>query len=66
MNELDELSEMIETLRARAERLRDLRASIDLFEDPYIINTSRNLSRLDTKLTTMLRTAEENALAALC
>jgi hypothetical protein len=65
MNELDELSEMIETLRARAERLRDLRASIDLFEDPYVINTSRNLSRLDTKLSAMLRTVEENALAAL-
>jgi hypothetical protein len=65
MNELNELYEMIDTLRARAERLRDLRVPIDIFKDPYVINTSRNLGRLNTKLAAKLHDAELAALAAL-
>jgi hypothetical protein len=65
MNELDELSSLLDTLKSRAERLRDLRAPVDIFEDPYVINASRNLARLETKLTSQLRDVEMSALAAL-
>lgn len=65
MNTLNELAEMIDTLRARAERLRDLQAPINLFEDPYVINTSRNLARLDVALKSRLREVETAALASL-
>jgi hypothetical protein len=65
MNELNDLSDLIETLKARAERLRDLQASIDIFENPYLINASRNLERLDTELASRLHQAEQDALAFL-
>jgi ribosomal protein L19E len=64
MNELSELSSLLDTLRARAERLRDLRSPLDLDDDAYH-KAYKNLSRLETKLTSQLRDVEETALAAL-
>jgi hypothetical protein len=65
MNELNDLSDLIDTLKGRVQRLAELQVSIDIFEDPYVIGASRNLGRLSTQITSQLRDVERAALASL-
>ena len=64
MNSLNELYTLLCTLRARTERLTDLRVPID-FDCDEFYKAEKNLSRLDKRLTAKLHDAERAALAAL-